>query len=193
MDCSMPGFPVHHILLELVQTYVHWVGDAIQQSHPLLSPSPSWLQSFPGSGSFQMSQFFTLGSQSTGASASASVLPMNIQGWFPLGLSGWISLQSKGLWRVFLNTTVQKHQFFSTQAFFIVQLSHPYMTTGKIIALTRQTFASKVTFLLLNTLSQLVIAFPPRSKCLIISWLQSPICSDFGAQVLSKCQVWDEE
>ena len=87
--------------------------------HPMISssviPFPSRLQFFPTSGSFPMSQFFTLGGQSIGVSASASVLPMNIQGWFPLGLTAWISLQSKGLSRVFSNTTVQKHQFFSAQ------------------------------------------------------------------------------
>ena len=99
---------------------------------------------------------------------------MNIQDWFPLGWTGWLSLLSKGLSRVFCHTTVQKHQFFSTQVFFIVQLSHPYMTTGKTIALTRWTFVSKVTFLLLNLLPRLVIAFLPRSKCLLISWLQLP-------------------
>ena len=78
-------------------------------------PFSSCLQSFPVSGSFPMSQFFTSGGQSTGVSASASILPMNIQDWFPLGWTGWISLQSKGLSRVFSNTTVQKHQFFSAQ------------------------------------------------------------------------------
>ena len=87
--------------------------------HPTVSssvvPFSSRLQSFPASGSFPMSQFFTWGSQSIGVSASASVLPMNIQGWFPLGWTGWISLQSKGLSRVFSNITVQKHQFFGTQ------------------------------------------------------------------------------
>ena len=95
---------------------VHWVGDAIQPSHPLLSPSvfPS-LQSFPASGSFPVSQFFASDGQSIGASASASVLPVNIQGWFPLGWTGCISLQSKGLSRVLSNTTIQQHQFFSPQ------------------------------------------------------------------------------
>ena len=97
VDCSMPGFPVHHQLSELTHTYVHWVGDAIQPSHPLLSPSPPKLQSFPASGYFQMSQFFSSGGQSIGVSASASVLPMNIQDWFPLGWTGWICLQFKGL------------------------------------------------------------------------------------------------
>ena len=88
-------------------------------------------QSFPASGSFPMSRFFTLGGQSIGV--SASVFPMNIQDWFPLGLTGFIPLLSKELSRVFSNTTVQKHQFFSTQLFFMVQLSHLYMTTGKAI------------------------------------------------------------
>ena len=94
-DCSMPDFPVLHLLLEIAQTHVHWVGDSIQPSHPLLPPFSSHLQSFPASGSFSMSWLFASGGQSIGASASASVLPMNIQGWFPLGLTGWISLQSK--------------------------------------------------------------------------------------------------
>ena len=112
MDCSMPGFPAHHQLLEPTQTHVYHVGDATQPSHPLLSPSPSTLQSFPASGSFPTIQFFTPGDQNIGVSASASILPINIQDWFPLGLTGWISLKSKGLSRVFSNTTVQMHQFF---------------------------------------------------------------------------------
>ena len=89
-----------------------------QWCHPTISSSVipfSHLQSFPVSGTFQMSQLFAPGSQSIGVSASASVLPVNIQGWFPLGLTGWISWQSEGLSRVFSNTTVQKHQFFSAQ------------------------------------------------------------------------------
>ena len=115
MNCSTPGFPIHHQLLELFQTHVHWVDDAIQPSHPLLSPFSYQLQFFPASGSFQMNQFFALGGQHIGVSASVSVLSMNIQDWLPLGWTGWISLQSKGLSRVFSNTRVQKHQFFSTQ------------------------------------------------------------------------------
>ena len=114
MDCTTSGFPVHHQLPELAQTHVHWVNDAIQPSHPLSSHSPP---SFPASGSFPVSQFFALGDQSIGASPSASVLPMNIQAWSPLGWTGWISLQSKGLSRVFSNTTVQKHQFFDAQSY----------------------------------------------------------------------------
>ena len=107
--------PCHHQLLELTQTHVHRVSDAVQPSHPLSSPSSSCLQSFPASGSFQMSQFFASCGQSIGVSASTSVLPMNTQDRSPLGWTVWISLQSKGCSRVFSNTTVQKHQFFSTQ------------------------------------------------------------------------------
>ena len=92
---------------------------------------------FPSIRVFPVSQFFTIGGQSIKASASPSVLPMNIQDCFPLGLTGLISWHSKGLSRVFYNTTVQKHQFFGSQIFFMVKLSHPYMTTGKIIALTK--------------------------------------------------------
>ena len=120
-----------------------------------------------------MSQLFTLGGQSIDISASTSVLPMNTQDWSPLELTGWLSLQSKGLSRVFSNTTVQKHQFFgahlSSQS-----NSHPYMTTGKTVALTRQNFVGKVVSLLFNMLSRLVITFLPRSKHLLTSWLQSP-------------------
>ena len=110
MDCSTPGFPVLHQFPELAQTHVHQVGDAIKPSHSLLSPSPvfslSQCQSL-----FQMSQFFPSDGQSIGVSASASALLMNIQNWFPLGWTGWISLLPKRLSRVFSNTTVQKHQF----------------------------------------------------------------------------------
>jgi len=110
MACSTTGFPVHHQLPELTQTHVQ-VGDAIQLSVPFFS----CLQSFPESRAFPMSQIFAWGGQSIGVSASTSVLSMNIQDWFPLGLTSWISLQSKGVSRVFSNITVQKHQFFSTQ------------------------------------------------------------------------------
>ena len=111
MDCSTPGLPVLHRLVELAQTHVHWLSDAIQQSHPLLSHL--CLQSFPASGSFPMNQFFTSAGQSI--STSATVLPMNIQGWSPLGLTALSSLQSKGLSGLFSSTTIWKHQFFGTQ------------------------------------------------------------------------------
>ena len=145
--------------------------------HPTISssavPFSSCPQSFSASGSFQMSQFFASGGQTIGASASASVLPMNIQDWFPLGWTGLISLQSKGLSRVFSDTTVQKHHFFSTQ---LSLWSNSHIHTWlleKNIAVTIWTFVGKVMFLLFNMLSRFVIAFLPRSKCLLISWLQS--------------------
>ena len=153
--------------------------------HPTISSSvitfSSCLQSFPASRCFLRSQFFASDGQSIGA--SASVLPVNIQDWFPLGLTGLISLQSKGLSRNFSNVTSHhnitshhssKAPVLQCSAFFMVQLSHPYMTTRKIIALTRQTFVGRVMSLLFNILSRLVTAFFPRSKCLLISWLQSP-------------------
>ena len=115
MNCSTPGFPALHYHLKFAQIHVHWVGDAIQLSHPLLAPFSSCPQSFPASGTFPMSPLLAWGGQSIGASASASVLPMNIQDWFPLGWTGLISLQSKGLSRVFSSTTVWKCQFFSAQ------------------------------------------------------------------------------
>ena len=133
--------------------------------HPAISssvvPFSSCLQSLPASGSFPMSQLFASGGQRIGVSASTSVLPMNTQDWSPLRWTGWISLQYKGLSRVFSNTTVQKASILQCSAFFIVQLSHPYMTTGKTIALTRWTFVGKVMSLLYNMLSRLVITFLP--------------------------------
>ena len=114
MDFSTPGLPVHHQLLELAQIHVNWVGDAIQLSHPLLSPSPPALSLSQYQGLFQESVLCTGWPKYWSSSFSISV-PMNIQGWFPLGLTGWIALQSKELSRVFSNTTVQKHQFFSSQ------------------------------------------------------------------------------
>ena len=111
MNRSTPGLPVHHQLPEFIQAHVRLVGDAIQPSHPLSSPSPP---AFSLS-QHQMSQLFTSGIQSIRVSASTSGLPMNTQDWSPLGWTGWISWQSKGLSRVFSNTTVQKHQFFGAQ------------------------------------------------------------------------------
>ena len=143
--------------------------------HPTISssvvPFSSRPQSFPASGSFQMSQFFRSGGQTIGVSASTSVLPMNTQNWFPLGWTGWIPFQ--GTLKSLLQHHSSKAAILWCSAFFIVQLSHPYMTTGKTIALIRQTFVDKVMSLLFNMLSRLVITFLPRSKRLLISWLQS--------------------
>ena len=109
MDCSMPDFPVHHQLPKLIRTHVH-----AQWCHPTISSSAIPFSSrLPGS--FPMSQFFASGGQSIGVWTTESILPMNIQEWFPLGWTGWISFQSKGLSSVFSNTTVQKHQFFGSQ------------------------------------------------------------------------------
>ena len=129
MDCSTQGFPILHHLLELAQTHVLWDGDAT--NHLVLCCCLLLcLQSFPASGSFPISQLFTLGGQSIGA--SASVLPVNIQDWYPLGLTGWMFLLSKGLSRVFSNTTVLNHQFFSTQPS-LYSNSQEYMPPGKIM------------------------------------------------------------
>ena len=130
MDCPSSSLPVHHQLLELAQTHVHWVGDAIQPSHPLSSPSPPAFSLYQHQGLFWWVSSLHQVAKSTGASASASVLPENIQDWFPLGLTGWLSLKSKGLLRVFSNTTVQKHWFFGSHIS-LWSNSHPYMTLEK--------------------------------------------------------------
>ena len=171
MDCSMPGLPGHHQLPDLLK-----LSPMSQWCHPItlssVVPFSLCLEFSPASGSFQMSQFFTSGGQSTGVSALASVLPMNIQDRFPLGWTGWFSLQSKGLSSL-LQHHSSKASILWCSAFFIVQLSHPYMTIGETIALTRWIFVGKVMSLLLNMLSRLAIAFLPRSKCLLMLWLQS--------------------
>ena len=115
MNHSTPGLPAHDQLQEFTQTHVHRVRDAIQPSHPLTSPSPPAPNPSQHPRSFPMSQLFAWGGQSTGVSALASCPPKKSQGWSPSEWTGWISLQSKGLSRVFSNTTVQKHQFFGAQ------------------------------------------------------------------------------
>ena len=114
-DCIMPDFPVHYQFQEFMQTHVHWVSDAIQWSHPLSSPSPPAFNLSQHQALFQWVSSSHQVAKVLGVSISASVLLMHIQGWFPLGWTGWISLQSKELSRVFSNTTVQKHQVFSSQ------------------------------------------------------------------------------
>ena len=119
---ATPWTAARHPSLSITNSWTYWNSCPWSQwCHPTISssviPFSSCLQSFPAAGSFQMSQFLASGGQSIGASASASVLPMNIQDWFPLGRTGWISLKTKGLSRVFSNTTVQKHQFFGVQPF----------------------------------------------------------------------------
>ena len=136
MYCSTPGLPVLHYFPEFAQTHAHWVDDAIQQYQPLSQPSP------PASGSFPVSQPFASDGQSIRVWASASVLPVNIQGWLSLGLTGLSFFSNTKIWR----------QCFSTQSFFRVHCSHPYVTTGKTITLTTWTFVGKVMSLLFNTL-----------------------------------------
>ena len=118
VDCSMPGFSVHHQLLELTQTHAYWVGDAMQPSHPLSSPSPSAFNLSRHQGLFKWVLHIRWPKYLSFSISSSK----NIQEWFPLGWTGWISLLSKGLSRVFSSTTVQKHQFLGAQ------LSHLYMT-----------------------------------------------------------------
>ena len=170
MNCSVTGLSVHHQLLEFIQTHVHRVGDAIQPSHPLLSPSPPALNLSQHQG-LQMSQLFASGGQSIGVSASTSVLPMNTQSF----RMDWLDLLAvEETLKSLLQHHSSKASILRRSAFFTVQLSHPYMTTGKTTVLTRWTFAGKVMSLLFNMLSRLVITFLPRSKHLLISWLQSP-------------------
>ena len=162
-----------------------WCHSAISSSFVPLSSHP---QSLPASESFPMSQLFAWGGQSTGVSALASFLPRNTQGWSPVEWTGWIPLQFKGLSGVFQHHR-SKASILQHSAFFIVQLSHPYMTTGKSVALTRQSFVGKVMSLLFNMLSRLVITFLPRSKRLLISWLQSPSAMIFPADRWGKFLV----
>ena len=149
-----------------------------QWCYPTISSSTTrfslCFQSFPVSGSFPMSWLFVSAGQTVVITASVSVLPMNIQGWFPLGLTGLISLLFKRLSRIFSRTTVRKHPFFSAQPSLWSSSHIHYMTTEKTKALTRWIFVGKVMSLLFNMLSRFVIAFLPRSKCLFIKWLQSP-------------------
>ena len=157
MDCSTSGLPVHHQLRELAQIHVPEVGDAIQPSHPLSSPSPPAFNLSQQSGSFLMSQFFASGGQSFSFNISLSSEYSGLisfrTDWFDL-------LAVQGTLKSLLQHHSSKVSILQCSAFFMVQLSHPYMTTGKTIALTRQTFVGKVIFLLFNMLSKLVITFP---------------------------------
>ena len=172
MDFSTPGLAVHHQLPESTQTHVHWVSDTIQPSHPLLSPSVC-PQSFPASGLFKWVNCLH---------QVAEVLEIQLQHqsfqWTP-GLTSftmdWLDLLGA---QETLKSLLQHHSSKSSllqhSASFSVQLSHQYTTTEKTIALTKWTFVGKPMSLLFNMLSRLVITFLARSKCLLISWLQSP-------------------
>ena len=174
MNHSSPGLPVHHQLPESTQTHVHRVGDAIQPSHPLLSPSPPAFSPSQPQGLFPMSQFFASSGQRIGASASVSILAVKYSGLISFRMD-WLDLPAvQGTLKSLLQHHTSKAAILWGSAFFIVQCSHPYMTTGKTIALTRWTFVGRVMSLLFNMLSRLVITLLPRSKRLLISWLQSP-------------------
>ena len=164
-----------------------------QGCHPTMSssivPFSSHLQSFPASGSFQMSQLFASGGQSIGVS-SFSISPSNEHPGRISFRMDWLDLLAvQGTLKSLLQNHSSKASILWCSAFFIVQLLHPYMTTGKTIALTRWTFVGKVTSLLFNMLSRLVITFLPRSKHLLISWLQSP-SSDFRAPQNRVCHCF---
>ena len=172
MNHNTPGLPVYHQLPEPTQTHVHWVGDAIQPSHPLSSLS---------SPALNLSQHQGLFKSVNSLHEVAKVLEFNLQyqsfQWtnrisFRMD---WLDLLAvQGTLKSLLQNHSSKASILQHSAFFIVQLSHPYMTTGKTIALTRWTFVGKVMSLLFNILFRLVITFLPRSKRLLISWLQSP-------------------
>ena len=140
MYCKTPGFPVHNQFLEPTQTHVHCVGDAIQPSQPLLSPSPPAFNLSQHQGLYQ--RVSSLGGQNNGVWASASVLPMNTQDWFPLGEIVYL-LAVQGILKSLLQRHSSKASILWQSAFFIVELSHPYMTTGKTIALTRRPLLAK--------------------------------------------------
>ena len=172
MGCSTPGFPVYHHLQELIQTHVHPVGDAIQPSHPLLSPFLLLLSVISSISVFSNDSVLCI-SWPRYWSFNFSISPSNEYSglisfdWFDL-------LAVQGTLKSLLQHHSSKASTLWRSVFFIVQLSHPYMTTGKTIALTRWTFVGKVMSLLFHMLSRLVMAFLPRSKYLLISWLQSP-------------------
>ena len=181
MDCSTPGLPVHHQLPEFTQTHVHWVGDAIQPSHPLSSPSP------PAFNHSQHQDLFKWVSSSHQVAKVLGFQPQHqsFQCTFRTDAfrMDWLDLLAvQGTLKSLLQHHSWKASILRRSAFFTVHLSHPYMTTGKTIALTRRTFVGKVMSPLFNMLSRLVIDFLPRRKRLLISWLQSPSaarCSEF--------------
>ena len=173
MNRSMPGLPVHHQLPEFTQTHIHQVSDAIQSSHPLLSPSPPAPNPSQHQGLFQRVSFCIRWPKYW--SFSFSISPSNEHPGLISFRMDWLDLLAvQGTLKSLLQHHSSKASILRHLAFFIVQLSHQYKTTGKTIALTRQTFVGKVMSLLFNTLSGLVIAFLPRSKRLLISWLHSP-------------------
>ena len=170
MNRSTPGLPVHHKLPEFTQTHVHRVSDAIQPSHPLSSPSPPAPNPSQHQGLFQwINSSYEVAKVLTVSASASNEHPALIS--FRMH---WLHLLAvQGTLKSLLQHHNSKVSILRRSVFFIVQLSHPYMTTGKTIALTRQTFVGKLMSLLFNMLSRLVITFLPRSKRLLILWLQS--------------------
>ena len=169
MDCSTPGLPVHHQLPEPTQTHVHLLGDAIQPSHPLFSPSPP-PSIFPSIRIFSNESDLCIRWPKYW-SFSFNISPSNEHPGLISFRMDWLDLLAvQGTLKSLLQHHSSKASILQHSAFFIVQLSHPYMTTGKTIALTRWTFVGKVMSLLFVMLCRLVITFLPRSKHLLISW-----------------------
>ena len=173
MDCSTPGFPVHHQLLKLAQTHVHRAGDAIQPSHPLSSPFPLAFNLSQLFSQIISKEFFSSGDQSIGFSFTIGTSNEH-SGLISLRMDWFDLFAVQRTLKSLLQHHSSKASILQPSAFFMVQLSHPYMTTGKTIALTRRTFFGQAISLLFNILSRLVMAFLPKSKHLLISWLQSP-------------------
>ena len=168
MDCSAPGLPVHHQLPEFIHTHVHWVGDAIQPSHLLPTPSPPAFNLSQHQGLFKWVSI----KWPKYWSFSLSISPSNEHSGLISFRMDWLNLLAvQGTLKSLLQHHGSKASILQCSALFIVQLSHPYMPTGKTIAFTRRTFVDKVMSLLFNILSRLVVTFFPRSKCLLISWL----------------------
>ena len=173
MDCNTTGLPVRCQLPEFTQTHVHWVGDAIQPSHPLSSPNPPAFSLSQNQGLFkwvssshQVNKLLQL---------SYNISPSNEYSGLISFSMDWLDLLAvQGTLKSLLQHHSSKASFLCRSAFFVVQLSNPYMTIGKTMALTRQTFVGKVMSVLFNMLSRLVITFLPRSKCLLTLWLQPP-------------------
>ena len=174
MNCSTPGFPFLHHLLELAQTHVHWVGDAIQPSHPLFSPLLLLLSIFPSIRVLSNESALHIRWPKYWGFSFSIIPSKEIPGLISFRMD-WLDLLAvQGTPKSFLQHHTSKPSILQCSVFFSVQLSHPYMTTGKTIALTRWNFVGKVMSLLLNMLFRLVITCLPRSKRLLISWLQSP-------------------
>ena len=173
MDCSMPGFPVHHQFPEHTQIHVLCIGDGIQPSHPLLSPSPSAFNISQNQGLFKCVS--SLHQVAKALEFQFRIRPSNESSGLTSFSFDWLDLLAvQGTLKSLLQHHSSKGSILQCSVFFIVKFSHPYMTIGKTIALTRRTFVGKVMSLLFNMLSRLVIAFLPRSKHLLISWRQSP-------------------